>query len=217
MKTLLTNIASAACKNAIRALGAYSLLAMLVSGEVNASRFDSGEFIISQGTWTHIASACMPDEGSLDYKFSGAGVSLPDATTGEIVLRCNVTNILHSDLHWDTLEVVYSDPDGSGTGNQVTATLHKVSLNGSAERKTPVFVGGQLRGLIDQSLLATFDSNAVASATSSTQVHKVALAHDFDFAQNAYYVKITVKRAEGSTTNPAAFIVRLYETQFIGG
>lgn len=35
--------------------------------------------------------------------------------------------------------------------------------------------------------------------------------------ENAYYVKIRVKRSEGSTTNPAAFVVRLHAQGNIGG
>jgi hypothetical protein len=200
MRTLMRSIASATFKNTIRALGAYSLLTMLVTGEVKATRVDDGFFIVpSEGTWTHVVSACAVDEDSSDYQLNGAGVSFPDTATGEIVLRCNVTNIMDPDSPWDTLEVVYRDPDGSGTGNQVTAALHKVGLNGVA------------------SLVAAFDSNSTADVTSSTQVRRIELSHDFDFAQNAYHIKIKLKRADGLTTSPAAFIVRLYKHGILGG
>jgi hypothetical protein len=92
-------------------------------------------------------------------------------------------------------------------------------LDGVAEDLVAIIdpVTRRPRSLIDPSLIATFDSNTVASATSSPQLHAVGVNHKFDFGQNAYYVKIRVKRDAGSTTNPAAFIVRLSQYFSIGG
>lgn len=221
MKTMMKNVISPLFKKTAYALGMCSLLAALTGGEAHANRFDSnGNIAFSAGAWTHVASACTPDDDSIDYQFSGAGVSFPGSVTGEITLRCNITNVMNPDAPWTTLEVVYRDPDGSGTTNQVTVALHKVGLDGTAESTVRTFFDPVTRRLLtnfDASLLATFDSNTVASATSSAQVHTASVNHTFDFTENAYYVKIRVKRSEGSTTNPAAFVVRLYHQGNIGG
>jgi hypothetical protein len=221
MKTRMHNISSAMFRNALRVLGTCSLLTMLLCGEVKADRATSaGEFIVSHGTWTQVASACTLDEDTVDYQFGGAGVFFPDSATGEITLRCNITNVMDPDAPWSSLEVVYRDPDGSGTANQVKVTLHKAGLDGIAETLVTTLdpITRRPRSVTDPSLVATFDSNSVTTATSSTQVQKVTLAHDFDFATNAYYVKIKMKRTDASTPGgPATFIIRLYDSFFIGG
>ncbi|MGE0825690.1 MAG: hypothetical protein AB7G75_05865 [Candidatus Binatia bacterium] len=220
MKTLINTVASSLFKKTAYALGMFSVVAMLTIGEVSADRgIGAGVLIPSQGTWTHVASACIPDEDTIDYQFGGAGVLFPSAVSGEITLRCNITNVMDPDFPWNTLEVVYRDPDGSGATNRVTVTLHKVGLNGTAETLVTTIdpVTRRPTSLTDPSLLATFDSNVAASATSSTQVHTVGVNHSFDFATNAYYVKIKMRRDAGSTTTPAAFIVRLHGIFLLGG
>jgi hypothetical protein len=219
MKSMIANVTSAIFKKTAYALGMFSLLAMLAANTVKADRSPgAGQIIPSRGTWTHIASACTPDEDTIDYQMSGAGVLFPGSITGEINLRCNITNVMNPDLPWTTLEVVYRDPDGSGTANQVTASLYKVSLDGDAENRVVTIdpVTKRPRSFTEPSLVATFDSNTVASATSSSQVHAVGVNHLFDFASNAYYVKIKIKRDANSTTNPVAFVVRLYGQIFFG-
>lgn len=212
MKSIINNVTSTLFKKTAYALGMFSLVTALTTDTVNAQRSPSPGLILpSQGAWTHVASACTPDDDTVDYQMSGAGVSFPGEITGEIILRCNITNVMDPDLLWTALEVVYRDPDGAGTANQVQASLHKVGLDGTAETFITVIdpVTRRPRSVSDPSLLATFDSNTVASATSTAQVHTVGVGHVFDFANNAYYVKIKIKRAAGSTTNPAAFVVRL--------
>ena len=206
MKSIINNVTSTIFKKTVRVLGAISCLTMLASSEAHAQAVEQRE-----GAWTQVASACTPDEDSIDYQFSGAGVSFPNSITGEITLRCNITNVMDLDFPWNTLEVVYRDPDGNGTTNQVKVTLHKVGLDGTAETSVTRIdpITRRPLSLIDPSLIETFDSNTVASATSSTQVHTVELNHSFDFTENAYYVKVKVKRSEGSTTNPAAFVIRV--------
>jgi hypothetical protein len=220
MKSMINNVTSTIFKKTAYALGMFSLMSIVTSGEVKANRIDAnGNIAFSQGAWTHVASACTPDDDSIDYQLGGAGVSFPGSVTGEITLRCNITNVMDPDLPWGILEVVYRDPDGSGTANQVKVTLHQVGLDGTAE-STITRIDPVTRrpvSISDPSLLTTFDSNTAASATSSTQVHTVGVNHTFNFAENAYYVKIKVKRNEGSTTNPAAFVVRLYAQGNIGG
>src|SRR5262245_14353909 len=140
MKTTMNNVISPLFKKTAYALGMFSLLTALTSEEATANRIDSnGNIAFSAGAWTHVASACTPDENSIDYQFSGAGVSFPGSITGDITLRCNITNVMDPDTPWTTLEVVYRDPDGSGTTNQVTVALHKVGLDGTAESTIPTF------------------------------------------------------------------------------
>ena len=221
MKSIINNVTSVIFKKTAYALGMFSLLTTLTGGEAKANRIDSnGNIAFSAGAWTHVASACTPDENSIDYQFSGAGVSFPGSITGDITLRCNITNVMDPDAPWTTLEVVYRDPDGSGTTNQVTVALHKVGLDGTAESTIPTFFDPTTRRLLtnfDPSLVTTFNSNSTASAAPGTQVHTAGVNHTFNFAENAYYVRIKVKRSEGSTTNPAAFVVRLYNQGNIGG
>lgn len=221
MKTMLNNSMSSMLKKTATLLGLLSLVSTLTHGEVKADRIDAnGRIVFSKGTWTQVVSSCTPDEDTIDYQMSGAGVSFPGTITGELTLRCNITNVMAPDANWDILEVVYNDPDGNGAANQVTVELHKVDGSGIAENviRTTVPRGTlSVPILVNPSLIASFDSNSVTTATTSTQTRVVGFSHAFDFATNAYYVKVKVKRAAGSTTNPAAFVVRLYKDANIGG
>lgn len=219
MNTMLTNSMSSLFKKTAIVLGMFSLVTTLTNGEVKADRIDAnGRIVFSRGTWTQAVSSCTPDEDTIDYQMSGASVSFPGTITGEMTLRCNITNIIEPDRNWDILEVVYSDPDGSGTANQVTAELYRVDLGGTTEKRVlTTTVLGRPQTFFDPSLIATFDSNSGTTATAATQTRVVSFSHAFDFATNAYYVKVKVKRTAGSTTNPAAFIVRLYKDANIGG
>ena len=158
---------------------------MLASSEASR-RVEANENNVQRERGLQVASACTPDEDSIDYQFGGAGVSFPNSITGEITLRCNITNVMDLDFPWNTLEVVYRDPDGNGTTNQVKVTLHKVGLDGTAESFIVTRIDPITRRILinfDPSLIATFDSNTVASATSSTQVHTVGVNHSFDFTE----------------------------------
>lgn len=219
MKTMLNNSMSSMFKKTATVLGMFSLVTALTNGEVKADRFDAnGRIVFSKGTWTQAVSSCTPDEDTIDYQMSGAGVFFPGTITGELTLRCNITNVIDQDRNWDTLEVVYNDPDGSGTANQVTVELYRVDLSGTTEKRVLTTNSlGRPQTFFDPSLIATFDSNSVAAVTSSAQTNVVRVSHGFDFGTNAYYVKVKVKRAAGSTTNPAAFVIRLYKDANIGG
>ncbi len=124
-----------------------------------------------------------------------------------------------SSCQWNTLEVVYRDPDGVGGPNQVTATLHEVSNNGLAEQLITIFdpITGRPRAVFDPSEIVTFDSNTVAAHTAAVQTHTVGFAHNFNFEDNAYYVLLKVKRSRaGVGNNPTVFVVRLLLRVFQG-
>lgn len=195
-----------------------SLFIGLGSGVAQATRsLGFGDFIIPNGVWTQIASDCTPDETSINPVRTGSGVSLPSASTGTVTLRCNIADVMDKAFPWNALEVVYKDTDGSGTTDQVTASLHKVGINAQSESR--VFAPsttGNLNIAIDPSLLAVFDSNQVASVTNATQNHHINLNHSFDFTENAYYVLVKVKRVDLSR-NPGVFVVRLFAKGNIGG
>jgi len=126
MKTMMNNVISPLFKKTATVLGMFSLVAALTNGEVKADRIDAnGRIVFSKGTWTQAVSSCTPDEDTIDYQMSGAGVFFPGTITGELTLRCNITNVMEPNANWDTLEVVYSDPDGSGTANQLRQNCTK--------------------------------------------------------------------------------------------
>ena len=171
----MSTVISPLFKKTAYLLGMFSLLSVATGGEAKADGSkETGISSFHRERGLAFASACAPDEDSIDYQLSGAGVSFPGSVTGDITLRCNVTNVMDPDFPWSNLEVVYSDPDGSGTTDQVKVTLHKVDLNGTAESVIPSFFDPFSRRILrnfDPSLLATFDSNTTASAASGTQVH----------------------------------------------
>lgn len=176
-------------RNSLRAFGALSLLTLLASGEAHAA-----------GIWTHVASACAVDEASAaKYDVNAARFKVK---TGQqpatVVARCNVTNPQDdgSDPWWNTLEVTYRDPDGTGAGSQVKALLYRVTNA----------TGGVV-------LIGTFDSNAYATTGDYTARVLVGGAADFDFDNYAYFVEIQVKRSD-TANDPTISIVRLYEDLF---
>jgi hypothetical protein len=115
---------------------------------------------------------------------------------------------------WNTLEVTYRDPDGSAADNRVLVELHRVS---SFEERIPTFVNGRPVTLIQSDFTLTSINSNDSTALGRTTASKL-FFHNFDFVNNAYYVVIKVKRpSTGSTVNPAAFIVRLYQSFSIGG
>jgi hypothetical protein len=213
---------SRASRNACHTLAWASLLLVSTVGVARAQ-----EIRFSNGAWTHVASACTVDEQSPGHSLGGAGLSFAASRTGEILARCNVTNLLQSaadtegcsDCQWNTLEVVYRDPDGAASGNQVTVSLHEVSNTGLAE--VPVTIVDPLTGrpvaVFDPSLVVQFNSNAAGGATAAVQTRSVDFSHDFNFEDNAYYVLLRVRRNLASTgNNPAVFVVRLLRRVFAG-
>jgi hypothetical protein len=142
--------------------------------------------------WTHAASSCAVDEDSASiYEVNAARLRFKGSNTGTMTARCNVVNLNGSrNPAWDLLEVVYQDPDGNTTANQVTAVLYKVhnSTGGISE-------------------IARFDSNNFG-VNVNTGPQSVAFSHTFNFVSYAYYVEIKVKRTSSSRI-PDVSLVRL--------
>jgi hypothetical protein len=146
----------------------------------------------AQPVWTHVASTCVVDEASASsYLATDPKLGFNNGTATEIVTRCNVINPMDSgkDPQWNFLEIVYVDPDGMNTQNQVLATLTRVT---NAGVHVPV---------------ATFNSDHFASAAAPL-INGALFSHTFDFLKNAYYVEIKLKRP-GVGSSPAALLVRL--------
>ena len=113
--------------------------------------------------------------------------------TGEIALRCNVTNpkdaLGSPSPGWGLLEVSYEDTDNFFNAAEVVVTLRRVDK----------FTGSSFK-------LAEFISNGNGLGK---QCKSEAFAHNFDFVNNAYDVGISVKRTN-ATQNPNVWRVRLY-------
>ncbi len=174
----------------------YISLLSILTWSLTGSHISYAAFVESLPVWTHVVSACTPDESS-NYRFTNATFSFFGETTSNngllanpIVVRCNVTNPLDGgNPLWNTLIIGYQDPDGQGTDALVTASLIRVA------RPT-----GSL------STLASFSSNLFAT-TSKTE-GRAAVAQNFDFLKYEYYVEIRLYR-QTTTYNPQAFSARL--------
>jgi hypothetical protein len=161
--------------------------------------------------WTHTASSCAVDEGSLTkYQFNNADFSFKGNETSDnspsipsvplpIVVRCNVLNPLDDSVHpkWNRLLIGYQDPDGTGTGSRVRALLRRVHRQTGAA-----------------TTLATFDSN-LSNATTRREAFEL-VSTKFDFRGYEYFVQIELTRLfTGLSSNPLAFKARLESIQCI--
>jgi hypothetical protein len=146
----------------------------------------------AEPVWTHVAGACVIDKNSAAVAaVAESELRFEAGQIGEIVARCNVVNPKDdgSNPLWRNLEVVYRDPDGVLLQHQARVVLKRVT-NGGAN-----FV------------VASFDSNAFAGGAAPV-MNSVPFAHVFNFAQNAYWVEIRIKRG-AAVGNAAVFLVRL--------
>ena len=156
----------------------------------------------ANGEWTTIASACALDESATGrYVADGAAVYLASGATGDIVLRCNVTDPADwfnvNDPLWNRMDVTFNDTDGQGIDKVVTAQLRRVHEATGAS-----------------STVVTFTSNVFAAGQ---QLRNTVVDHVFDFYNYAYYVQITLRRnsldADGNGVpdqSPRIQRVRLY-------
>src|ERR1700722_4697942 len=162
---------------------------------VFATMLLGGLFLASTGaqaqSWSTAASVCEPgiDSAGL-FTFNGGTFEFGGSNTGVIRTRGAVTNPLDSGVpSWTTLVVGYQDQDGTGLDYQVNAQLNRVSKStGTA------FV------------IKVFDSSAFATTTPTS--HNVTFTHTFDFTNYAYYITLTVTRADANQ-NPGVWFVQL--------
>jgi hypothetical protein len=153
----------------------------------------------ASGEWTTVASACMPDENAIaSYSNDSAASFIATGITGDIVLRCNVTNPADiGDPDWNVMDVTYNDQDGPGIDKAVWVSLRRV------HESTGV-----------SSTIASFNSNGHALGQ---QRESEFYTHVFDFENYAYYLQITLRRvsldADGNGVgdpSPRIQRVRLY-------
>lgn len=130
-------------------------------------------------TWSSIMSACQPAIDSAGmYTFNGASFLFSDSNVGQIRTRCAVTNPLDSGVpNWGTLTVGYVDPDGTGIDYQVDVQLVRVN-----------------RGTGATGIIKTFDSSAFVGTGPTS--HSISFNHNFDFTNYAYYLSVSVSRAD---------------------
>lgn len=162
----------------------------------------------ANGEWTTIASACALDEAATGrYVADGAAVYLASGVTGDIVLRCNVTDpadwFNFNNPLWSMMDVTFNDTDGQGIDKVVTAQLRRVH---------------EATGV--STTLVTFTSNVFAAGQ---QLRSTVFNHVFDFYNYAYYVQITLRRnsldADGNGVpdqSPRIQRVRLYTEEPAG-
>ena len=152
--------------------------------------------------FTAVASACVMDESSLSrYETSGGRIRLKGSSTGEIVTRCNVTNPIDAGFNpfFNTLELVFRDPDARASASHVSAILWRVSNSTGGITQ----IGG------------TLDSNVVGSAvaTQNAQTRSIAIPAAFNFYDYAYYVEVRISRTNANLA-PDFSLVRLYQKLF---
>jgi len=159
---------------------------------------------ISQGahaaTWSSSASACVPSDGSVGkYDFEDATLKFSANSTGEILVRCHITNPFDdtdSAPIWNTLTVGYQDPDAHEQAYQVEAKLIRVNKGtGVVSVITP-----------------RFDSNASTAPNTVSPVSGfVKFTHNYNFTTYAYYITLDLHRSD-SLKNPAVWFVKLSVT-----
>ncbi len=156
---------------------------------MNASRFILAAALVlplfphvaqaASGEWTTVASACMPDENAIaSYSNDSAASFIVSGITGDIVLRCNVTNpsdIVNAGMpDWNMMDVTFNDQDGPGIDKAVLVSLRRVHESSGAS-----------------STIASFNSNDHAAGQ---QRNSKFYTHVFDFEYYAYYLQITLRR-----------------------
>jgi len=141
--------------------------------------------------WTHVPSACAPDEASMGrYDAHVSAFKHAPGATGQIVTRCNVVDLPEFGIGGTpVLQASYRDSDGPGANEQVLVDLIQARPDGLT------------------TILARLNSNNFG-ASAGTQTQRVPFNHAFDFERNAYYVEIRVTRGTTAPA-PAASTVRL--------
>ncbi|TAL39754.1 MAG: hypothetical protein EPN97_01750 [Alphaproteobacteria bacterium] len=159
--------------------------------------------------WTHVASACAPDEAAIgkyafnkaDFSFKAGAYSDPSRLAPlPIVVRCNVANPMDGDIApiWNTMIIGYSDPDGMAVDTKVSAYLYQVSRTTGAT-----------------SIVASFDSNAWIQTTRGEVA--VDLTKALNFHNNEYFVQLELTRTNNTKLNPVVYSARLVNRMKVPG
>jgi len=139
--------------------------------------------------WSSAASVCEPGSDSIGlYAFDTAAYKFSSGNTGQIKIRCAVTNPKDSGVPaWKTLTVGYVDPDGTGTDYQVDVQLLRVAKSTGTTY-----------------IIKTFDSSSY-TATGATS-KSITFTHTFDFTNYAYFCTATVTRGDTSQSPEVWFM-----------
>jgi hypothetical protein len=133
----------------------------------------------SAQVWTHAASSCTPDEGSATKViFSSGRAQFRTGETGDIYLRCNVTNPRDNgqNPNWSVLQAGYFNEPNA----YVQAHLKRVDNSGATYT------------------IATVDGLTLPAA--SGELRSASFSHFFNFFANAYYVELRLRRTAPDQT-----------------
>lgn len=164
---------------------------LLAAGIAGIGLLPSSAAPSSDTEWTHVPSACSPDEASNGrYDSHVSAFKHARTATGQIVTRCNVVELPDFVTgNTQRMEVSYRDADGPGTRFQVRVELIQALANGATVVR------------------ARFNSNSYPAAIATTR-RAILYRHAFDFTNSAYYVEVRVTRTRTSSF-PEATTVRL--------
>lgn len=184
-----------------------SALALVVAGYASVSFADVPGYTEYDNPtpWTHVASACAPDEGAIGkYAFTSGDFSFKSTAYSDasrllvspISVRCNVVDPMDGDVKpaWNSLVIGYMDPDGMGLDTRVIARLYKIS-----------------RATGTPTTIAIFNSNTSTQNTRGETL--VDIKTPFDFHNNEYFVQLDLYRTNQTPLNPVAYSARLVHAE----
>lgn len=139
--------------------------------------------------WSSIGSAGVPDNTTTaGYTTTGAAISIPADYVSDLQFRYPVTNTVGSasDITppWTTLQMAYID--NTAVAGSIVATLYKVEKCTSTQTE-----------------LCSITSS---DGGSGIQCSTCEFAGGFDFANNAYYIDVTMTK-----TDVTGQLISLYE------
>ena len=154
---------------------------------------------VTPTVWTHVASACTPDESSTGrYNTHTSGLKHRGSAIGQLVTRCNVGTIRRENDGNQSarvyMYVVYRDQDDESSGQRALVRLIRSNRDGTT-KTVGTFDSNRVHHLIDP-------NGATVRAYTSTNVREAA------FSTAVYYVDIRLYR-ETSTISPIVTSVEL--------
>lgn len=143
----------------------------------------------AQPDWTRVGSTGTMDEAPANaFQVNGAALFQATGSTATVVARFNVDNVSNQFplAPWNTLEMTAQDGTAQGA---VTATLFRV----------PRCTGTSV------AVCTVGSTDAIAGPTCT----RCTFGAPLDFANNSYYVQVTITRMTAAVT-PALFNLRLF-------
>ena len=140
--------------------------------------------------WSSAASVCQPGSDSIgSYAFNVATFEFAGSDTGTIKTRCSVTNPLDS---------------AHRPGRRWWWAIRIPMVPESITRWTRRYSVSKTTGT--SYIIKVFDSSSFAVTTAASR--SVTFTHTFDFVNYAYFVTLSVTRADANQ-NPAVWFVEL--------